>query len=372
MVNSMNGPVMNAFDSREFSKSDADLNLIVGEQINAADSADLVVDAPNENSFGETPLAYAPSIKLANGERAVPQQFLDVNRQLDNLCNVLAEISLPSAYQLFAGQEGSCLYLIVGVIGHENYAGNKTGVMDDKIVYGRRWLIEGSTPTSEIVQTAMLAVKKVREHEARELFTVRINQGRNTTTPFNCHLDLPLMAANCGELLAGEYKAEEPIEELLARVRVAGLGVRPVKVHHLSDSMLFELKLEGQSRYFPELEGSIVTVNCCKDSNGDFLHQLMSELIQKSDRFVEESMCFKGFARFSRRINPLDLAHFSYVTRNIEATDPRFDRNFEDMSYKVDAAKAPSYNLGVLGDRQRAAIEGIDALMGYLPRESTG
>ncbi len=354
----MNAPNMNV----------SGLNLVVSNVDCDVDSVDL----SNENSFGETPLAYAPSIELSNGEKAVPQQFLDVNRQLDNLCNVLAEISLPASYQLFAGQEASCLYLIVGVIGHENYTGYKASIYDDKIVYGRRWLIEPSTPTSEIVQTALLAVKKVREHEARELLTVRINQGRNVATPFNCHLDLPLMAANTGELLSVDSARDEGVEELLARVRFAGFSFSVINRHRLSNSRIIELKLEGQSRYFPELGGEIIAVNYCEEHNGDFLHQLMSELIQKGDRHIEESTSFRGFARFSRKINPIDLAKFSYTTRNIKATDPRFDRNFEDMSYKVDAAKAPAYNAGALGEQQRAKVASVDSLLGYLPRESNG
>ena len=155
-------------------------------------------------------------------------------------------------------------------------------------------------------------------------------------------------------------------------MRFAGFSFAVVNMHHLSNSKLVELKLEGQSRYFPELSGEIIAVNYCEERNGDFLHQLMSELIQKGDRYIEELTCFKGFARFSRDINPIDLATFSYTTRNIEATDPRFDRNFEDMSYKVDAAKAPAYNTGALGEKQRAAVSNVDGLLGHLPRESKG
>ena len=149
-----------------------------------------------ENDFGETPLAYAPTVRMSNGKEAVPQQYLDVNRTLSNLSSVLTHISVPTDYQLFAGEEGSCLYLIVGVIGKENYPRSAEAGQMDKMVYGRRWLIEPTTPTSEIIQTALLAIKKVREHEVRELLTVRINQGSRVTTPFNCHLDLPLMAGS--------------------------------------------------------------------------------------------------------------------------------------------------------------------------------
>ena len=96
---------------------------------------------PKTNDFGETPLPFAPTIRLATGERAVPQQYLDVERNLGNLENVLARISTPKGYQLFAGQEGSCLFLIVGLFGRENYPRTVKAATQTKIVYGRRWLI---------------------------------------------------------------------------------------------------------------------------------------------------------------------------------------------------------------------------------------
>ncbi len=40
------------------------------------------------------------------------------------------------------------------------------------------------------------------------------------------------------------------------------------------------------------------------------------------------------------------------------------------MSYKVDAAKAPAFNAGELGEKQRAAVASVDGLLGHLPRES--
>lgn len=38
-----------------------------------------------------------------------------------------------------------------------------------KIVYGCRWMLEPTMPISEVVQTVLLAVKKAREHELREI-----------------------------------------------------------------------------------------------------------------------------------------------------------------------------------------------------------
>lgn len=324
-------------------------------------------DQSHENEFGETALKFAPRIRLSNGESAVPQQFLDVARNLDNLSNVLARISTPSNFQLFAGQEGTCLFLMVGVVGQENYAPNVKAHDQDKIVYGRRWLIEESTPTSEIVQTAMLAVKKTREHEARELVTLYINDGKNLTTPFNCHLDLPLMVGNQSTMLLQKALS---VEALISNVRVAGNELQYLGSVSLGDKRIVQVTLKsGQAHcHFTELEGAVLTVVCEQPDDGDFLHQLMATLIKHSDRYVEETVSFKGFHRFSHTLDVLKLAEFSYQTRNVKVTDERFDSEFVNMSYRVDAAKAPEFNSGELGEQQRLMLAPYDSLGGYLPR----
>jgi len=323
-------------------------------------------DQPKQNEFGETPLAFAPMIRLSNGEYAVPQQYIDVDRTLSNLSNVLAHIEVPPGYQLFAGQEDSCMYLIVGVIGKENYPANAEIAEMAKMVYGRRWLIEPTTPTSEIVQTSLLAIKKVREHEVRELLSVTIGQGSHVTTPFNCHLDLPLMAGNESTL------ANTPtidVEHQLETIAFAGYSFELQSHLLLGDKTVYELNVIGSSSHFPELVDSSLVVICEQQGDGDFLHQLVTSLIARSDAYVDESLAFKGFKRFSRKIDPIELAKFSYQTRNVKINDPRFDKGFKDMSYKVDAAKAPFYNDGKLGRMQRELVFSYDNLGGYLPLE---
>lgn len=319
-----------------------------------------------QNEFGETPLEFAPTIRLSNGEEAVPQQYLDIDRKLDNLSNVLAHISVPQGYQLFAGQEGSCLYLIVGVIGKENYPATPEIAKMDKMVYGRRWLIEPTTPTSEIVQTSLLAIKKVREHEVRELLTVRIDQGSRVTTPFNCHLDLPLMAGNKSTL--GKAPALD-VDEQLKGLAFAGCTFEIHGQAVLGDKIIYELSVIGTSSHFPELENGSITVVCEQPSRADFVHQLVLSLIARSDRYIDETVAFKGFKRFSHSLDPIELARFSFQTRNVKVTDSRFDKGFENMSYKVDASKAPLFNDGELGRQQRELVASFDNLGGYLPLE---
>lgn len=338
--------------------------------MNASNLKLVSYNSKSENEFGETALNFAPRIRLSNGELAVPQQFLEVSRTLENLSNVLAEIQLPKHYQLFCGQEASVLYLQIGVIGQENYAASVKVPGQDKVVYGRRWIIEDSTPSSEIVQTAMLAVKKAREHELRELVTLRINDGKSIATPFNCHLDLPLMQGNRSAM-----NSDTPfsINSALPKIRIAKASLKLIQSITFGSKRIIEVCINTDKNtnvsdfHFPELLNTTITVVCEQADGSDFLHQLISTLITLSDRTIEEQIAFKGFNRFSHKIDVLKLAEFSYQTRNISATDSRFDSAFENMSYRIDASKAPGYNHGKLGRQQRNLMSKFKNLGGHLP-----
>ncbi len=351
--------------------------------------------AANENEFGETPLPFAPAVKAASGEQVIPQQYLDVNRTLESVEAILTLISLPKDYVLFAGQDNNTVYLMCGVIGQENYSANLAdpkNAKQPKIVYGRRWLLEPSTPTSEVVQTALLAVKKVREHELREHFRLSIevpNTDRvGIATPFNCHIDLPLLAAEMAEKTAEKNRAltlvgepdndlgsqqieqTEKVEQVLSRVSVSGL--RPIlqSTHRIDDRTLYLIgfeKSDSLATSLVELIGRKVSVVCETNQQNEFLHELFNAILKLSDRFIEEAFEFRGFARFSQQICPADIAQFSYRTRKTVNDNAQFTEAFADMSYRVDAAKAPAFNAGKLGQQQREALNQYGLLAGYLP-----
>ena len=316
------------------------------------------------NEYGEVALPFAPSVKMQNGETVVPQQYLDVVRTLENLEAVLARLSVPEHFQLFAGQEGPVLFLIVAIVGKENYPQTADLADQSKIVYGRRWLIEKTTPTSEVVQTALLAIKKIREHELREKVTLTINQGTNVTTPFNNHLDLPLFVGNADNFLA---QHQISIIEQCKHIKLDGLTIQLKSEHLIADQMLLELELVGEADHFQDLRNTTVVLAITDPQ--EFPHALMQALISLSDRMIEESFAFEGCPRFSRRYDIYELARFSYETRNIKSDDPRFESAFKDMSYRVDAAKAPQISVNKLGEQQREFIRNYPSLGGYLPSE---
>lgn len=324
------------------------------------------------NCYGETPLPFAPRIRLDGGSSAVPQQYLGVQRTLENLENILADITVPKGFLLFAGQLGQTLFIVAAIFGEENYPKGPASAGQDKVVYGRRWLIEPTTTTSEVVQTAMLAVKKAREHELREKFSVSINRFKNKATPFNCHQDLPLMVKSQQSLMiACTRLTKSGIVDVLQSIRIEGLELKFRGLVELGERRIVDVFVAQQDKrmVFAELNGRALTVVCEEQSIEHFVHQLFNTCLQLVDRFVEENTTFKGFARFSHDVSPVAVAEFSYLTRNVTANDSRFDAQFEDMSYRVDSAKAPTISRQRLGELQRHVLAQYPGLAGYGPHE---
>jgi len=334
-------------------------------------------DNPSTNALGETPLPYAPLATLDNGHQAVPQQYLKVQRSLENLELILERIEFSDHYILFAGQNADDLYLQIGIIGVENYPHCEEERHTKKIVYGRRWLIEPSTPTSEVIQTAMLAIKKAREHELREKFTLHINQMNSCTTPFNNHMDLPLMAGNQALLNAPLEAANNDqfvnqISNILPSIKVGPLSFELEKVVALNElQTVISLQAgtpDQAETLFPELSNARVSLICDQRTQSAFLHELMAKLIYISEVYVEENFRYQNFSRFSRQLCPAKVANFSYETRNIKSNDKRFNNSFKSMSYAVDSAKTPSFSGGKLGMKQRERIEKGRVRGGHFPK----
>lgn len=328
------------------------------------------------NAFGETALSEAPSAEVFDAISAVPQQYLMVNRNLEQLENIVSRITLPSGLILFVQQIDSQLYLQVGITGQENYPKpnsytNQNYYAGKKIVYGRRWLIEPSAPTSEVIQTALLAAQNAREHELREHIKVRFGNGAEQATPFNTHLDLPLMA-----LIKNHFRQVETyaVEDLIERVTVAGckFDTRPaVKLNE--DERLIRIQLKNcdaiKQLPFKELIGHSFNIVWSADKPQAFYHQLTDALISVSNRYVKEHFLFDGFNRFSELIDPMTLGMFSYQTRNVYSDSQRFACAFANMTHQVDANKTPNFNSGALGNRQRHLLKQLKVEAGFTPLE---
>ena len=321
-------------------------------------------------------MPFAPQVRLSNGQFAVPQQYLNVERSVANLEELLEKISFAEDYLLFADEHNGVLSIQVGIIGCENYPYSEQQAQEKKIVYGRRWLIEPSAPTSEVIQTAMLAIKKAREHELREHVLFYVGE-QVKTTPFNSHMDLPLMSKDVHFFNANKKSNQLPlkqrVETLLQSLEMRLSRVSLDKLTVIDESRcLIDLQISSdiENAHFPEFNNQRLSILCDGFNESEFLHELMNSLIKCSDRYIEENFMFDGFARFSQQVCPEQIANFSYETRKIEHKDPRFHHHFREMSYGVDASKAPNYAAGRLGEQQRNIIQKNNVTAGHFPKQA--
>lgn len=193
---------------------------------------------------GETILPKAPAVVLDDGTNCIPQHFLSYQHSKQSVSEIIAEIDFDPRFVLFVDEDKASVFIQVGIIGKDNYV-KHDDQNAEKIVYGRRWRVEPQLPSSEIIQTAFLALLKAREHEIRELFkhlsaNPRAAQKSTITTPFSCHHDLPLMAMSRTTNLA-ETKLpldEVHIKDTLASIRYDHASIDLVGIQILKQQQL--------------------------------------------------------------------------------------------------------------------------------------
>ncbi|MGS2717261.1 hypothetical protein ACVBE9_03740 [Eionea flava] len=331
---------------------------------------------------GETAMPYAPTVELPNGNTAIPQHYLHYHHTIDSIQSIIHDIHSLDLTPIFADEDERGCYIQVGIIGEENYD-RSGGELPKKIVYGRKWRIEPTTPTSEIIQTAFLAVKKVWEHEAREFLTVKETNSNKTSALFSSHHDLPLMAHNA-DLIDQEIHHDNSddihaflsrvtfknctfvIDDILARPRNIIVDIRLQPPENQHDITLNNAK-DGAVRFYT-FQASLVLDSL---SPGALLYALMDALIAHSNRYIEEHFAYQGFTRFSRQNNPLSIAALSIASRpySEHMQDNTFASTFEEMNYETDACRVPCMGSGKLADKNRQLIEQIEGLTGHLPTE---
>jgi hypothetical protein len=271
---------------------------------------------------------------------------------------------------LFCGQDDSGLYLQAGSVGPDNYkrkgeAGNR------RIVYGRRWRIDTYIPTSEVIQTAFLAIKKSCEHEVRELLTIHDMDSGRTGTPFSTHLDLPLMA-RFPELVTREASSvkQPQVEKWLQGVRFDG---REMKVDDVSirrnGNLIVDLVFAetASPRVRPGFEQLPMTIVLREFSEASLVHEILNALVQRSDRLVDEQFRYRGFARFSQNVDPSRLAQLSITTRTKELAGEQFELVRTSLNYDTDSRRVPSLGAGMLAHKNFDALLQEGGLGGQMP-----
>lgn len=313
--------------------------------------------------LGEKLMPQAPLVQLSNGEYCIPQHYLTYHHTLQSVEALICAIDYDPRYVVFAAQESGCIYIQVGVVGPDNYAKGGYSGSDSqlKLLFGRKWRVEPELPTSEIIQSVFLAIKKSREHEIRELFKLSINN--SVTTPFNTHIDLPLMAEfykkqEQNNSLHADMCPEQHLVNVLNCIsydhchlslqdmeqRSNGLWLVDITIHQNTLSSLPETV--DQTLYLQVEDLSLNTLS----------RALMQELIRLSDLHVDKHFSYQGFHRFDPDIDIADIADLSQQSRKHELA-AQFASEFSKSNYETDQMRIPPVKPGALAQKHKAIIE---------------
>ena len=119
----------------------------------------------------------------------------------------------------------------------------------------------------------------------------------------------------------------------------------------------------------PELVNTTLTLLvdslCCNI----VLHELMTQLLLLSNRYVEEHFKFKGFARFSRQVSINSIAQTSIRMRSGAQTiaSDSFKEVYKQNNYETDNKRVPRIYSGALGYAIQSRLEELQPLLGILP-----
>lgn len=318
---------------------------------------------------GETPIRNAPVIGLSNGEQCIPQHYLKYQHSRKTVESIVCDIEYSDQFPIFVCEDATGIYLQVGIIGHDNY-GNQSHRAQPKIVYGRKWRVEPQLPTSEIIQTAFLALKSAREHEVREL--LRFHHGGGSTTPFNTHHDLPLICQNA-DLVAHNSHADDAFD--LSHIRYDHAKLTLTEIEEISsDKWLIEIRIQPNDKTtLPEIYTRKLHLLIDRLDMNEVYYALMAELLTLSNRHIDENFKYKNAARFSRNNSILAVANLSSTTRK-KPTDiaQNFDQDFTELNYETDKTRVPTLYVGKLGQKIATKLSQFDALTGILPLTEKG
>ena len=310
--------------------------------------------------LGEKMMPKAPLVQLSNGEYCIPQHYLTYHHTLKSVEALICDIDYDPRYVVFATKDASGIYIQVGVVGHDNYH-KQPNHSELKLLFGRKWRVEPELPTSEIIQSVFLAIKKSREHEIRELFKLTLDN--SVTTPFNTHIDLPLMATfydrpQHHKTLPFEGNAQQQIDKILNCITYDKSKLTVKHVEQRDNGLwLIDINLYRTTRScLPETGTETIYLQVPDLSMNTISRALMLEFVKISDLHVDKHFSYRDFHRFDPAIDIADIADLSQQSRKHELA-AHFASEFSKSNYEIDQMRIPPVQLGALAQKNKAIIE---------------
>ncbi|MEO0368603.1 MAG: hypothetical protein AAF197_07435 [Pseudomonadota bacterium] len=246
------------------------------------------------------------------------------------------------------------------------------------IVYGRKWRVEPNLPSSEIIQTCLLALKKAREHEIRELFALKSSFYNATSTPFSGHSDIPLIVRTLNHENDQPRHADiagfrKKVERLVKRLTFDRCGLRianwePISNQRVILEIEFTIPSEIYTADFPELVNAKCTVLISELSINEVLHKILAQLIALSDNFVDKHFKYQGFARFRNSQCLEKIGDISILTRSLsDVENYSFEETLKHQNYTVDSTRAPKLEDNQWSRRVMASLNWLKGISGHHP-----
>jgi len=323
---------------------------------------------------GEQPIENAPIIQLDNGACCIPQHYLSYSHTVSTIQQIISNCDFDDDYKIFAGQDLLGLYIQIGVVGFDTYQSPQSQ-KSRKMLYGRRWRIEPYFPTSELIQTIYLAIKKAREHEVRE--SLKLNINGKYSAPFSSHQDLPLICNQFDNLASTEHgysfgEFRRTVSKIAKAIRFDHSSLRLINIEkRYQDQILIDVKFAtSEWSELPETQHAFLTIIINKPSISLFLHELMDAIIKHSDDYVAENFHYNHSPRFSKSASPLKLAELSQQVRRKQPQQEHseFYQRLAQHNECVDKQRAPTLISSEMSESvaKKIAIHG-QKIGGFLP-----
>jgi len=215
--------------------------------------------------------------------------------------------------------------------------------------------------TTKNRQTVFLAIKKSREHEIRELFKLTLQE--SVTTPFNTHIDLPLMA----EFYEKKQRATMPKIEASPEEKIA--NILPLITYDHSTVSLQEVQQRGNGLWLVDIKVNQTERSTLSEMQDRVLYlqvdsltlngisrALMQEFVRLSDLHVDQHFSYQGFHRFDPNIDIADIADLSQQSRKHELA-AHFASEFSKTNQEVDLKRIPTVQAGALAQKHKQIIQ---------------
>jgi len=331
---------------------------------------------------GEKAMHGAPLIDAGGSRSHIPQHYVTYHHDMESLSTILSQIVFSEDVLLFASGDEQGMYIQIGIIGQENYQ-QPGRQYPPKIVYGRKWRIDADTPTSEIIQTAMLAIKKALEHEVRELLTLKIPNKNTRSAPLSNHQDIGMLQKAANYALntpQKSFQSSTPKQTLQNRLNLINFANHRLRIADYTPlkkgRALVDLQLKRNKKTLtndiplpPAFHNCPLSVVVQHNEINSIMYVLVDELIAISDRYVEEQFSYRGFHRFSRTIAPDWIALQSLKSRPYaqHMQDKTFKHHFETLNFLTDQQRKPTLGSGTLAEINTQKLLNVQALNGHLP-----